>query len=46
VLVRGAGVARAGERSVATLPQIQALADAVPLRYRMLILLAAWSGAR
>jgi integrase len=45
-LVRGAGVARSGERSVATLPQIQALADAVPARYRMLILLAAWSGAR
>jgi integrase len=45
-LVRGAGVARTGERSVATLPQIQALADAVPPRYRMLILLAAWSGAR
>jgi integrase len=45
-LVRGAGVARSGERSVATLPQIQALAAAVPPRYRMLILLAAWSGAR
>ena len=45
-LVRGAGVARSAERSVATLPQIQALADAVPPRYRMFILLAAWSGAR
>jgi integrase len=45
-LVRGAGVARSGERSVATLPQIAELADAVPPRYRMLILLAAWSGAR
>lgn len=45
-LVRGAGVARSGERSVASLAQIQALADAVPPRYRMLILLAAWSGAR
>jgi hypothetical protein len=45
-LVRGAGVARSGERSVATLPQIAALAEAVPPRYRMLILLAAWSGAR
>jgi hypothetical protein len=45
-LVRGAGVARSAERSVATLPQIQALADAVPRRYRMFILLAAWSGAR
>ena len=45
-LVRGAGVARSGERSIASLAQIQALADAVPPRYRMLILLAAWSGAR
>jgi integrase len=45
-LVRGAGVARSAERSVATLTQVQALAEAVPARYRMLILLAAWSGAR
>ena len=45
-LVRGAGVARSGERTTATLAQVQALADAVPHRYRMLILLAAWSGAR
>lgn len=45
-LVRGAGVARSAERSVATLAQVQALAEAVPARYRMLILLAAWSGAR
>jgi integrase len=44
--VRGAGVARSSERSVATLAQVQALADAVPPRYRMFILLAAWSGAR
>jgi len=44
--VRGAGVARSAERSVATLTQVQALADAVPPRYRMFILLAAWSGAR
>lgn len=44
--VRGAGVARSAERSVATLAQIQALAEAVPARYRMFILLAAWSGAR
>jgi len=44
--VRGAGVARSAERSVATLAQVQALADAVPPRYRMFILLAAWSGAR
>ncbi len=44
--VRGAGVSRAGERSIATVAQVHTLADAVPPRYRMLILLAAWSGAR
>jgi integrase len=44
--VRGAGVSHAGERSVATIAQVNALAEAVPPRYRMLILLAAWSGAR
>jgi len=44
--VRGAGVARSGERTTATLSQVEALAEAVPPRYRMLILLAAWSGAR
>ena len=44
--VRGAGVARSAERSVASVGQVHALAEAVPPRYRMLILLAAWSGAR
>jgi len=44
--VRGAGVSRANERRIATVSQVHALAEAVPPRYRMLILLAAWSGAR
>jgi integrase len=44
--VRGAGVSHAAERTVATIAQVNALAEAVPPRYRMLILLAAWSGAR
>lgn len=44
--VRGAGVSRAGERTTATVTQVHTLADAVPPRYRKLILLAAWSGAR
>lgn len=44
--VRGAGLSRAGERTTATVAQVHALADAVPPRYRMLVLLAAWSGAR
>ena len=48
-LVRRAGVARSGERTTATLAQVEALAEAVAPRYRLLILLillAAWSGAR
>ncbi len=44
--VRGAGVSHAAERTVATIAQVNALAEAVPPRCRMLILLAAWSGAR
>ncbi len=44
--VRGAGVSRTAEPTVATNSQVNALADAVPSRYRVLILLAAWSGAR
>lgn len=44
--VSTAGVSRTAERTVATLEQVDALAAAVPPRYRMLILLAAWSGAR
>lgn len=44
--LRGAGVSRNAERSVATLEQVRALADAVPPRHRMLVLVAAWSGAR
>jgi integrase len=44
--VRGAGVSRSGERTVATVAQVNALAEAMPPRYRMLVLLAAWSGAR
>jgi integrase len=44
--IRGAGVSRAAERPVATIPQILALADAVPDRYRAFILTATWSSAR
>jgi integrase len=45
-VVRGAGVSRSAERTTASVPQVAALAEAVPARYRALILLAAWSGAR
>lgn len=44
--VRGAGVPRTAERPVATLAQVERLAEAVPPRYRVLVLTAAWSGAR
>jgi integrase len=44
--IRGAGVARTAERPIATLVQVEALADAVYPRYRALVLLAAWTGAR
>ena len=44
--IRGAGVARTAERPIATLAQVEALAEAVYPRYRALVLLAAWTGAR
>jgi integrase len=44
--IKGAGVSRAAERPVATIPQVLALADAVPTRYRAFILAATWSSAR
>lgn len=44
--IRGAGVARTAERPIATLVQVEALAQAVYPRYRALVLLAAWTGAR
>lgn len=44
--IKNAGTSRAAERSVATIPQILALADAAPPRYRAFILTATWSSAR
>ena len=44
--IRGAGVPKHGERPIATIDQVEALADAVYPRYRALVLLAAWTGAR
>ncbi len=44
--IRGAGVPRSGERPIATLAQVDGLADSVLPRYRALVLLAAWTGAR
>lgn len=45
-VIKGAGVSRAVERPVATIPQVLALAEAVPARYRAFILTATWSSAR
>lgn len=46
VRIRGAGVGRYEERPVATIAQVDALAEAVFPRYRALVLAAAWTGAR
>lgn len=45
-VIRGAGVSRHAERPVASIPQVNELAAAMPPRYRALVLTAAWSGAR
>jgi len=45
-MIRGAGSQRPAERQVVTLTQLDELVAAMPPRYRALVLLAAWSGAR
>ncbi len=45
-VIKGAGVSRAAERPVATIPDVLALAEAVPARYRAFILAATWTSAR
>ena len=45
-VIKGAGVERAPEMQVATVQQVRALADAVPARYRAMILVAAYGGLR
>lgn len=44
--IRSAGVERSSERRMASLPQLYAVAEAVPDRYRALVLLAGLSGLR
>jgi integrase len=44
--IRGASTERAGERPVATVAQVYALADIVEPRYRALVLMAAFTGLR
>jgi integrase len=44
--VRGAGTEHAGERPVATLAEVQALADAMPAHLKVLVLMATWCQLR
>jgi len=44
--VKGAGVERSPERPLATIAEVQALADAMPSRMRLLVLLATWCQLR
>jgi integrase len=44
--IAGAGIERSPERPVASLAQVWALADAVPKRFRALVLTAAFAGLR
>jgi len=44
--VRGAGVEHAAERPVATVAEVKALADAMPERLRLAVLLATWCQLR
>lgn len=44
--VEGAGVERSAERPVATVAEVTALADAMPERLRLLVLLACWCQLR
>jgi integrase len=44
--VRGAGIERARERPVATVAEVKALADAMPDRLRLVVLLATWCQLR
>jgi integrase len=45
-VLKGAGVERSPERPVATIAQVELIADAVEPRYRMLVLLATFTGLR
>jgi integrase len=44
--LKRAGVERSDERPIATVAEVAALADAVPPRHRMLVLMGAWCGLR
>jgi integrase len=44
--IKGAGIERAGEMRHVTIPQLHALAETVPGRYRALVLVAGYGGLR
>jgi integrase len=44
--IKGAGIERAGEMRHVTIPQLHAVAEAVPGRYRALVLVAGYGGLR
>lgn len=44
--VQRGGIERAAERPIATISEVNALADGMPSRFRALVLLAAWCGLR
>jgi hypothetical protein len=44
--IKGAGLERAGEIRHVSIPQLHALAEAVPGRYRSLVLVAGYGGLR
>lgn len=44
--LEGAGVERAEERPIATVAEVEDLADAVDRRFRLLVMLAAWTSLR
>jgi len=44
--IKGAAAEHPGERPVATIAEVEALADAVPPSYRAMVLLAAWCSLR
>jgi integrase len=45
-VIKGAGVERTAERPIATVAQVHALAEAVPERFRAMVLLATYTGLR
>lgn len=45
-VIRGGGIERTPERPVASIAQVQAAAETMPPRFRLIVLLASWCGLR